>query len=265
MPDLSKISILLKTILRDAHLFASVNGILKTMPEAKVIVVDDGRSSEMKSGFYARLRGAGHTVIEMPFDSGFGAKSNAAIRALDRRYLLIGSDDFDFSPRRAREGIEKLVAVLDEAPDIAIASGRVNGAPYEGWLIDEGERITEERAEFIGFSTTTNGVRYHPCDLTDNYSLSRREILGFGHKQIHWDNGVRIGGGEHGSWFVDAMRAGHKVAYVQGVNIDELRDIPTCSEYMILRGRARNPERQCFKNRGIKEYVLFGGAVERAV
>jgi hypothetical protein len=255
MPDLSKISILIRTFLRDAHLFASVNGILKTMPEAKVIIADDGRASEMKSGFYARLRRAGHAVIEMSFDAGFGAKSNAAIRALDRPYLLIGSDDFDFSPRSVREGIEELVRMLDLMPEISIASGRVNNAPYEGILHDYGDRIVEERIPKAPLGCV--------ADLTVNYSLIRREILGFGERQVHWDDDVKIGGGEHGAFFVDVKRAGHRVIYVNGVNIDEIRGIPVSAEYMAFRARARRPERPCFAKRGIREYVLFDGTVER--
>src|SRR5579863_1045864 len=142
-PDLSKVSILLKTFLRDAYLFEAIANIVQRLPECKMIVVDDGDMTAHKMDVYRRMREVGHQVIELPFDEGFGAKSNAGAAVCDRPYLLIGSDDFNFAPPSARIGIERMVAVLDGDPNVAIASGRVNNVPYEGWLIDEGKRVTE--------------------------------------------------------------------------------------------------------------------------
>lgn len=260
-PDLSKVTILVKTLLRDAHLFAAVNGILKTLPEARIIVADDGRRSEMKSGFYARLRAAGHTVLELPFDVGFGAKSNAAIWHLRTPYALIGSDDFDFADKGVRSGIEKMVAVLDGDPLVAIASGRVNGYPYEGWLEDEGQRVTERRISYHR-PQSVNGATYHLCNLTVNYSLIRSSVLGFGEKQVHWNSQAKIGQGEHGRFYVDVKRAGYSVAYVEDANIKEIYGIPVSPEYAQLRSRAKLPTRICFDEIGIREYVCFDGTVD---
>jgi glycosyltransferase involved in cell wall biosynthesis len=265
-PDLSKVSILIKTFLRDNHLEEAIAGIMVTMPEVRMIIVDDGDRSARKKAIYDDLYQHGHAIIEMPFDSGFGAKSNAAIDTvkdyiLERPYLLIGSDDFDFRPATVRQGIERLVAVLDGDPEIAIASGRVNGNRYEGWLRDHGDRIVEE---YITFDQPrhVNGVTHHLCNLTVNYSLIRGSILGS--DKIHWDDDVKIGGGEHGAFFVDVMRAGHKVAYVPQVDIKEQVQKPTDRRYQTFRGRASRPGRPCFQRRGIREYVMFGGGVERA-
>lgn len=262
-PDLASVSILIKTFLRDLHLEETVTAIIETMPEAELIVVDDGDAelSKRKEKLYDALRWGGQRVIMLPFDSGFGYKSNRGVQEASRPYILIGSDDFDFRPPSVRQGIEQLVAVLDGAPDIAIASGRVNDYPYEGWLRDHGDRIVEEYIDFKD-PREANGVTYHLCNLTVNYSLIRRSI--FGPEKIHWDDDVKIGGGEHGAFFVDVMRARHKVAYVPGVNITEQAQKPTDPRYGGFRGRASQPGRPCFTRRGIKEYVMFGGAVERA-
>jgi len=264
--DISKVSILIKTFLRDQHLEVAVSGILAIMPEVRMIVVDDGERTARKSAIYEQLSARGHAVIEMPFDSGFGAKSNAALPtvhdySIERPYLLIGSDDFDFRPPSVRQGIERLVAVLDGDQEVAIASGRVNGNRYEGWLRDHGDRIVEEYIS-LDRPQRVNGVTYHRCNLTVNYSLIRADILG--PEKIHWDPEVKIGGGEHGAFFVDVMRAGHGVAWVPGADIREQETRTVDSRYAVFRGRARQPGRPCFAKRGIKEYVMFGGGVEHA-
>lgn len=262
-PDLGKVSVLVKTFLRDQHLSRTVAGLLQNLPEAQIIVVDDGeRSSESKFRLYERLSSMGHVVYWMPFDSGFGMKSNMGSSLCRRPYLLIASDDFDFFDPQARGGVEKMVVVLDKVPEVAIASGRVNGYRYEGWLKDFGDRIVEEYID-LNVAYSVLGVSYSPCNLTVNYSLIRRDILG--PDKVHWDDDVKIGGGEHGAFFVDVMRAGHGVAYVHGVNIREhTEQLPADPRYHQFRGRARQPGRPCFKRRGIREYVMFGGGVETA-
>jgi len=263
--DLSSVSILIKTFLRDTYLFEAINGIRETMPEARMIIIDDGEPTHHKSIVYGQLVAAGHVVVEMPFDSGFGAKSNAAISlAQERPYLLIGSDDFDFRPRSVRAGVEKLVTVLDGYPYAAIASGRVNGNKYEGWLHEEndGRRIREEYIKYDN-PHMVNGVFFHSCELTVNYSLILTSALGFGDRQVHWDDDVKIGGGEHGAFFVDVKRAGYGVVWVPGVEIKEQAGKPVDIRYHTFRGRAGRPGRPCFAKRNIQEYVMFGGGIER--
>ena len=254
---LTNVSILLKTFLRDRYLFETVRVIENEMPDAQMIIVDDGDFTAHKRSLYHRLRQNGHVCLETAFDTGFGFKSNLGAAACNRPYLLIGSDDFDF--RGVRPGIEKLVKVLDA--DVAdIASGRVRNNPYEGWLIDNG--LGEIRERYIAFEKpqTVDGVRYHKCELTVNFSLIRRSILG--PDKIHWDNDVKIGGGEHGAFFVDVKRAGHRVVYVEGVNINEQPEQLTDPRYGAFRGRARQPERPCFSRRGIKQYYCFDGTAD---
>src|SRR5208282_6927935 len=99
---LQRVSVLIKTFLRDKHLMQTVHDIADTMPEVQMIIVDDGDIAPWKVLLYEDLRARGHEVITLPFDSGFGAKSNAGAAACKRPYLLIGSDDFDFRPASVR-------------------------------------------------------------------------------------------------------------------------------------------------------------------
>lgn len=259
--SLSKVAVLIKTFLRDILLVRCVVGIQHNLPDVQMIIVDDGYESRQKIDLYSRLREYGHQCLWLPFDSGFGAKANEGIKYLQRPYLLIGSDDFDFADESVRAGIEKLVTVLDNDPSIGIASGRVNGNPYEAML----ELGPDWAKETPGCYETKNvkGVDYCPTDLTVNFSLIRSSLLG--PHALHWDGGeAKIGQGEHGSFFVDAKRLGIGVAYVPGVNINELeQDRGTIDPlYPQMRARARMPGRACLKARGINRWQLQSGEWE---
>lgn len=251
---LDKISIGIRTFLRDAKLFHCIDGIRKTMPEVQMIIADCGEHTEEKDGLYAELRRDGHIVIQLSFDAGFGAMSNAIVEALERPLLLIGSDDFDFEPPEVRQGIERMAGVLRDHCNVDIVSGRVDNKRYEYNLHITGDRVTE-----LTVMAHPNDTRfsYIPVDLTVNYSLIRREVF----NRVQWDNDVKIGGGEHGAFFYDVAQAGFRVGYVPGVNINQQKQ-PDDLRYRQYRMRAAGPERPCFDKRGIRKYVLADGTVD---
>lgn len=259
---LDDICIMVKTFLRDGFLYKCLDGIQQNLPECKIVVVDDGREQRDKITRYTNLMARGHSVLWLPFDSGFGAKANAALAECDRKYVLVASDDFMFAAATARRGVERLHEVLEHDQEMALASGRVNGNPYEHSLTIVGDTCIEER-ETRAERCTPTGVKYSPCDLTVNYSLIRRDILG--PDKLHWDGGaVKIGGGEHGAFFIDLMRAGLQACYVSEVNIGEYKFDPCLVQldYAGYRRRARQPGRPCLKVRGINRWRLAGGVWE---
>ena len=210
-----RISVGVKTFLRDPKLFRACDSIIKALPGAQIIVCDDGEPSDTKAIYYEGLEALGHKAICLPFDSGFGVKSNKIIDALDRPYLLMGSDDFDFSSSDVAVGIKKMLDVLDENPSLDVVSGRLrNRGAYEFHLIERQLGEWHERP--------LTGPEYFNslsrCDVTINYSLIRREVF----DKIRWDDEAKIGEGEHGAFFIDCKRAGIKVAYVPGVFVDEM-------------------------------------------
>jgi GT2 family glycosyltransferase len=259
MPNLAEVSILLKTFLRDEKLFDSVAAIRRSTPEIQMIIVDDGEQSEEKDGIYADLIREGHTVIILPFDSGFGAKSNAGIQALVRPMLLISSDDFNHNPPSFKVGIEKMLAVLDRSPiphiKFDIVSGRLaNRGPYEFDLIEKDGIVTERDCKFDKLKPIISAVQ---CDVTVNYSLIRREVF----DKVKFDNEEIIGEGGHGAFFYDVKKAGFKVAYVPGVEISEQTSRDS-DRYRQFRARAHGPSRRCFEKRGIKKWVLGNGQID---
>jgi hypothetical protein len=250
------IAIGIKTFLRDPQLFCAIGGIRHNLSSAKMIIADCGEHTEEKEGIFADLEREGHKTIQLPFDAGFGAMSNAIADVLDKDYLLIGSDDFDFSTEEARQGIARLKEVLDLCPEVDIASGRVNNIPYEFDLIEEDGIVTEVPLDYID-KYNPKFLWFMTCDLTVNFSLARRKVF----EKVHWDADVKIGGGEHAAFFLDCKHAGFKTVYVPGVNIAE-QQIRSSGRYRHYRNRARSPERPCFVKRNITKYTLGNGQVD---
>ena len=253
--DFSRISVGIKTFLRDEKLFYALGGIRINLPGAQIIVADDGEMTEEKDGVYAKLEREGHKVIRLPFDAGFGTKSNAIAGALSREFLLVGSDDFDFYPGDVARGIKEMESVLDRNPELSIVSGRLKGrGPYEFMLLESNGIVLEAPCKFDDWD-------YLPpvgiCHLTVNYSLIRREVF----DKVRHDDGVKIGDGDHGAFFLDVKHAGFKVGYIPGVFISHQGGSDSI-RYSQFRRRANSPERSCFVKRGITKYVLGNGHVD---
>lgn len=259
--ELDRVCIMIKTFLRDGYLAACLKGIRSYLPEAKIVLVDDGREARDKIAYYAKLRAEGDACVWLPFDSGFGAKANAAIPECDREYVLIGSDDFDFAAPDAREGIVKLIDVLDSQPEIAVASGRVDSRPYEGFVHRGSDFIREIPLPMNDWLHTPKGTAFKYCDLTVNYSLIRRSILGL--DKVRWHAEWKIGG-DHFTFFDDVRKAGHKIAFVPGVNINQLPFVAHWqdSTYPMYRGRAKDALPSFFAAQKITCYIGFDGRVD---
>jgi len=253
---LNKVSIAIRTFLRDAQLFYTIDAIRRNLPEVQMIICDCGDHNEEKEGIFADLQREGHVCIQLPFDAGFGSMGNAIADRLERPLLLMGSDDFDFSTVEVRQGIEKLIRTANLYPKFNVFSGRVNNNPYEFLLHDKGNGVLEEEA--CGIIPHPDFPQdYYWVDLTVNYSLVRKEVF----QKVRWDDDVKIGGGEHAAWFLDVRQAGFAVAYIPGVNINE-QQVRNSARYNLYRRRAMDPARPCFVKRGIRKYVMGNGVVD---
>jgi glycosyltransferase involved in cell wall biosynthesis len=240
--NLDEVSIIVTTFLRDGYLIPCLERIQMYLPDAKVIVVDDGIPSLKKDGF----------ANYMPFDSGLSAKRNKAVRIARTKYVLLGSDDFDFGGLETRAGIEKLVKLLDENPDIDVAGGRVNNARYEALLeYKKGEYIREH-------CLITSSNKPTPVDLTVNYFLARTDVIA----KFPWPDEMKIGG-EHVCFFLDLKLKGRKVVFVPGVNINTFRVRNGADpRYESYRNRAHSLGHALMKKRyGIVDYIDMNGEV----
>jgi hypothetical protein len=222
---------------------------MANLPECKLqIVADDHHIIKC---------GSEVANIVLPFDSGLAAKRNAGVEVCQTKYWLCGCDDFDFSTKEAREGVERMVKVLDENLNVDVAGGRVDGRAYEGWLeYIPGDCIREHPMKGIPPEGYCVGV-----DLTVNYFLARTEVL----KQFPWPEEMKIGG-EHVCFFLDLKLAGKKVVWVPGVNVNTLHlgtgpDVQD-PRYGGFRRRAVNLGHPLMKKRyNITRYIGFDGDV----
>lgn len=253
---LTHVSVLVTTFLRDGYLLECLKRINAYLPDCPIIVVDDGYSTPEKLKIQQAFKGTQHDTSFhwcdyefLPFDSGLPAKRNLGAKLCKTRYLLMGCDDFDFSPIEARMGIQKLAGILDLNPEIDVAGGRHNNNPYEGFLeLVPGSHIQETRLVPDGKH------EFYPVDLTVNYFMARTEMV----RQFPWDERMKIGG-EHGDWFLDLKQAGRNVVWVPGVNITEF-SVPKGSDpsYSRYRGRAKDLGHKIFlEKRGITDYRGF--------
>lgn len=260
--EFDRVCVQMKCLLRDGLMYRSTAGVLANLPGARLVIVDDGLESREKITYYAKLRAAGHTCAWLPFDSGFGAKSNEAIKYYDRPYVLIASDDFDFTPKAA-DGVRCMMAVLDGDPSIDIASGRVDDNPYEGDLIvrvreDGLKEISTPRPNYSKMRTIGD-VEYLEVGLTVNYNLMRREVF----EKVRWDDEFKIGG-DHGLFYLNAQEQGLKTAWVKDVSISQLR--PKAGDcdprYGEFRGRARHSLPRLYKKYGWWSWTNMQGDID---
>lgn len=272
--------VMVKTFLRDGYLFKTVLGIEENLPGARIILVDDGYETKHKITYYSGLRGRGHTTQWMPFDSGFCAKSNEAVRHLDREFLLVASDDFDFTPEAAL-GVHRLLSVAREVPGLGVVSGRVDHNPYEG-SIERGPGYIREH--LLDTDSPPDGiVRGTPwwyCDITVNFSVVRSRVFQptkfrdcpdwvgcvpglcptLKHA-VRWDEEYKIGG-DHFEFFDQVAQAGWRVAVVPDVSISQLPYSPVDQhiEYARYRGRAVQSLPRFFQKYGLQRYTAFDGS-----
>jgi len=221
-------------------------------------VIDDGWHEKGKSQRYSDLRFWGHTVQVMPYDSGFGAKSNEAIRHSKRKYMLVASDDF-MMDASAADGVRKMLNVMESRPDIGFCGGRVNRQPYEGDFKIEDGVVTETRKEGP-IVRTKNGTGYLEVDLAVNWGLVRAEMFS---KGLHWCPEWKIGG-DHFRFFFQMKQLGYGAAVVPDANVNAMPNVPSWkdSNFDKMRGRAWDALPGFFKYQGITRYNLFDGSFD---
>lgn len=261
--EFSGLSVMVKTFLRDGMLFKTAEAIPECLPGAKIIVVDDGYESKKKVTRYSEMRRAGHVCQWLPFDSGFCAKSNEAVRLLDREFMLIASDDFDFGQRGVKSGVRKMMSVLRHNPEIGVAAGRVGDSPYEGFILREGSTITEVQLteDNSVAEVTPDGVEFRRCDIAVNYCVVRRKV--FERSLVKWDERYKIGG-DHFEFYDQVRKAGWDVAFVPGANIEQMQFDHSLvhSSYAKYRARARQALPLFFDKYGLTRYTAFDGRAD---
>jgi hypothetical protein len=250
---LKDITIVIPTFHRRGYLAECFPAVEANLPECSVVVAqDDGGDCTLEYNTY---------WAKLPYDSGLTAKRNAAVRLVETPYVLMGSDDFDFSETETRWGIIEMAAVLRQCPAVDVVVGRYKDQDYHGFLeYVPGKYIKEHRLDMN--KQIPNREKFPPfwrVDIGPNYFLARTEVL----KEIPWDETIRPIGGEHASWFLDLKAANKMVVYLPYANINEQprdrsKEHPNYREF---RARCWDGHNLMKKKRNITQYIDFNGGI----
>lgn len=265
--DLSKVTVVITTFLRPGYLHNCVVSIKGRLPECSIAVAcDDGGYTDLST--YEPFKDLKY--VQLPFDSGLTAKRNRAVELVETPYTLIASDDFDFSPASVRNGIKRMVCVLDTHSEIDVVCGTYNNKEYEGRLVYKpGEYIAECRipasafAHWASLRPIKDELRHSEwdnpyavkIDLGINYFLARTTVL----RQVPWDETIRPIGGEHADWFMMMKDYGKVVTWTPGAEIHtfEKNESWQHPEYRYYRRRAHLGHELFLKKWGVKRYYDF--------
>ena len=194
----------IKTFMRDDYLFDCVKSLRALYPDMPISVADDGDPSDEKE---AKLRDMGVSkYLRLPYDVGVCAGRNALADACETQYLLIGDDDFLYTPDTHVENLRGLMGAVD----IAAGGVIVDGATYryeDNFIIDPSGSYGLGPVGFPPYRAH-NGIRYGRCDLVLLFFVAHAETV----RRIRFDE-VLSPCYEHEDFFMRAKQQNVKVAY----------------------------------------------------
>jgi hypothetical protein len=202
-----EIAVLIKTYMRENTFFHCTKSIIRYMIKNNLhftlYIADDGDISEKKKKLYNKLHSKGHTVLEIPLNTGASKSRNMLLARLkDERYILRMDDDFEFNELTNLKTMLKIVKqnrnigiVADLEKQIGFGKSTFNNtiSPYQGFLEMKDGVLYKRILPLSGFEyVKVNEIKYAYCDFSRNMLLIRREVF----DSIKWDNNIFFNG-EH--------------------------------------------------------------------
>lgn len=246
------------SFLRPGFTKACIESLRFNYPDIQIVVGDNGgENAEMRAfceAYDARY-------FALPYDAGVCVGRNELMKRVDSKYVLVGDDDFFYTPSAA---VEKMKQFLDSHDEFDLIGGRVsehgNLRNYQG-LIERhptyfhihpiSPDLSEDERDDV------SGLRYTKVDLTFNYFLARADVI----RPVPWDEEIKVAY-EHLSWFVDFQAAGGRVAYTpDAVVVHKPAHVnpEQANEYASFRNRRSDKER-FFKRYGIDFTITMNGS-----
>lgn len=226
--NLSAVTAVIKTFLRDDACLACVDSLRQSYPEMPIIVADDGYVSDRKE---RALADAGiSNYIRMPFNVGLSRGRNALVNSVGTDYALVGDDDFQYSKF---SGIEKLLALMDVA-DVAC------GSAVRDDVVHRYEYLIERRASQLRFVKMKDeyeaheGIRYASTGLGLNFFVGRTHLL----RAVRWDENIRIRW-EHEDFFLRVRAADARVVFCPDAKVLHRHRHTDTPEYLDFRNDDR--------------------------
>lgn len=239
MPDLSNVSLLIKTFERQhalERLLASIRR--QGYQECPVLVADDSKAS-YRDAILAEYGDLVDEYVVLPFDTGVSRGRNELLRRVDTEYFVINDDDFVYDHRTDLAWMRRHVEEggLDVLGGLVFEPRTSTGldwtAPLESlkrairWMQGHrGEISRDWRGALVRSGDTLRLEKaqhwtppYDGCDFTLQFFLARTQAV--------WDE---VGGwaeelkcfGEHWEFFYRVKQAGLNVAFTQKVGVRHL-------------------------------------------
>lgn len=248
---MNNVTAIVISFLRPGYTKACIESLRANYGDIKILVGENGEeSADMRA--FCQSHNVGY--IPLPYDSGVCVARNRLVNLVDTDYVLVGDDDFYYTPS-AR--LEQMKAFLDARTEFDLIGGRVSvqgvTKNYQGMidLLPDHIRVMPLDPE-AGERDEVSGLRFAPADLTFNYFLARTEVV----RRVPWDEQIKVAY-EHLSWFIDLKLAGGKVAYTPDavvVHKPDFVDPQQSEEYSVFRHRREDKAR--FFERHKIEYIL---------
>lgn len=230
------------SFLRPGYTKACIESLRFNYPDIQIVVGDNGgENPEMRA--YCEKFGARYFVL--PYDAGVCVGRNELVKRVETKYILVGDDDFFYTPSAA---VERMKLFLDTHEEFDLIGGRVSEhgilRNYQGLIerFDKYIHIHPINPE-LGDSALdhASGLRFQKVDLTFNYFVARTEEV----RSVPWDEQIKVAY-EHLSWFIDFKEAGGRVAYTSDavvVHKPSHVNPEQADEYAVFRNRRSDKER----------------------
>ena len=186
-----------KVFSRDDKLRDLLNSV-ERHPIDRVIVADDGETSDEKKSIYSSNWNFDLTVLDLEFDAGLGKGRNTIVNELEEDYLFIMDTDHILPPN-----VMDLINILRAREELGGVAGLIFEPSYE--RIYDGCRDFEESddGDVLKFITPQkevefiNGLSFVPWDFIPNAAVFRQEAV----TDYSWDEEYVIGW-EHGDFYI---------------------------------------------------------------
>lgn len=255
------VSILIKTLEREAHLVQLLESIQQFGFQGPIFIADDSfvPYGDRIIQFFPKLN---LTYLKLPYDSGTAIGRNRMLELVDTTYFLLCDDDFVFD-RRTRIPIMKRLMIKNDLDILGGVFRQHNKKSRKGkflfllnkllncfgWVLPS-TQIYEYSA---GINIESDSLSLFPvkyqnpvtfCDLTHNFFLAKTEkVKAFG----GWNSILK--GGEHQNFFIRAKLAGLRVGTTRLCGIVHDQWTINSKEYKVLRERGGY-----FKKKALEEF-----------
>ncbi|TFV97261.1 glycosyltransferase [Algoriphagus kandeliae] len=264
LSSIKDVSILIKTLEREAHLIQLLLSIQKYGFQGPILIADDSKVPYGKS-VIAKFPNLQIHYLELPYDTGTAEGRNEMLKLVETPYFLLCDDDFVFDKRTRVPLMLRLLNYYN----LDILGGvfrqhnkktrignyllKLNNflnqfnwslPSYQIYEYHAGLKIEEKKISLFS-------VPYQDpitvCDLTHNFFLARTEkVKAFG----GWNPLLK--GGEHQNFFIRAKLAGLKVGTTRKCGVIHDQWTPNSELYKALRKRGNEYQMIALEEFGVK-------------